>query len=117
MKKGTHVLLLTLAFGLCIVSGIFLGRTHSKNFHTLSGNHATKLEETTQKDTDVALDINTASKAQLMDLPGIGEELANRIIQYRSNNGPFDSVDELLNIEGIGEKKLLAIEARIKVGG
>lgn len=44
-----------------------------------------------------------------MELPNIGEVLAGRIIAYREENGRFYSVDEIVNVQGIGEKKLEAI--------
>lgn len=117
MKKGPVILLLTFACGICMVLGIFIGRNHRQEFQPLSQNAVLELEEAQEPITDTKLDINTASKVQLMDLPGIGEELAERIIRYRTDNGPFESTDDLLMVEGIGEKKLLDMEARIKVGG
>ena len=66
---------------------------------------------------DGILNINLANKDDLVLLPGIGEVLAQAIIDYRTNNGPFSSIDELLNISGIGNKKLDGIKEYITVGG
>ncbi len=52
------------------------------------------------------ININTADQATLQLLPGIGETYAKRIIEYREQNGGFDTVEELLNIRGIGERRL-----------
>ena len=56
------------------------------------------------------VNINSASKRELDALPGIGEVLAQRIIASRSANGPFQSVDELIKIKGIGEKTLAKLK-------
>ena len=50
-----------------------------------------------------AVDINTADKETLMTLSGIGESYAERIINYREQNGDFNSVQELTHIRGIGQ--------------
>ena len=50
-----------------------------------------------------AVDINTADKETLMGLNGIGESFAERIIEYRQENGGFKAVQELTNIRGIGQ--------------
>lgn len=52
-----------------------------------------------------SININTAPKDSLMELPGIGEELAERIILYREDHGPFVSIEDLKNVKGIGHKK------------
>jgi competence protein ComEA len=52
------------------------------------------------------VNLNTATLDQLESLPGIGPALGQRIIDYREQHGPFGSVDELLNVSGIGDKRL-----------
>ena len=58
----------------------------------------------------VPIGINSASSEDLTAIPGIGRELANRIIDYRTNVGEFKSIDEVDNVEGIGKKKLAIIK-------
>ena len=65
-----------------------------------------KSSGSTEKKATFPVNINTASKKELDALPGIGETLAQRIIDYRSANGPFSTVDELTKVKGIGEKTL-----------
>ena len=63
------------------------------------------------------VNINTAGIAELTGLPGIGATLAQRIIDYREEHGPFGSPAGLLNVPGIGEGKLEAILDLITTGG
>lgn len=63
------------------------------------------------------LDLNSATAEELAQLPGIGEELARRIVEYRAENGPFEAVEEIMEVSGIGEGKFAALEDRITVDG
>ena len=60
-------------------------------------------EEDAMLTDNVKIDINVADAAQLMELDGIGEGMARKIINYRETHGGFDSIEELKNINGIGD--------------
>ena len=62
------------------------------------------------------LNINTATTAQLENLPGIGPVIAQRIVDYRDANGPYSAPSQLLNVSGIGQKRLDAIWDYITIG-
>lgn len=61
------------------------------------------------------LNLNTADQAALEELPGIGPALAQRILQWRDDNGRFTSVDDLLAVSGIGDKVLAALRDLVTV--
>jgi competence protein ComEA len=61
------------------------------------------------------VNLNTATKADLEKLPGIGPSMAQRILDYRQKNGSFKKVEELMNIQGIGEKSFLKLKALVVV--
>lgn len=63
------------------------------------------------------LDLNTATAEELTVLPGIGAVLAERIVEYRAAHGGFGTVEELMEVSGIGETKFAALEGRVTVNG
>ena len=62
------------------------------------------------------VNLNSATALELATLPGIGEKTALRIIEYREKKGPFKKVEELMNVQGIGEKSFLKLKPQITVG-
>ena len=61
------------------------------------------------------VNLNTAALEELDTLPGIGESLAGRIIAWREANGPFESIEQIMEVSGIGEAKFAELEGRITV--
>ncbi len=76
----------------------------------VSSSETPKATKPKEPEVTFPVNINTASLRELDALPGIGEVLGQRIIDYRKAHGPFTSIDQLLNIKGIGEKTLAKLK-------
>jgi competence protein ComEA len=62
-----------------------------------------------------AVDLNSSTVEGLAAVPGIGPVLAERIVKWREQNGPFRRVEDLLKVQGIGEKSLEKLRPHVKV--
>jgi competence protein ComEA len=98
-----------------IVSALFLGflagytvfETVPSDSFVISGERETEIPAAVSDAGEAGrICINTASAVELTDLPGIGPALSQRIIEYREEHGPFASVDDLINVSGIGDRVL-----------
>ena len=144
MKKTAIAVLLciTLAFA-AFVGGFYLGKNYSGSSISIQGLTQPPLPttstpattsakpttkpptvttgpaptQTTQPTGPLMININTATLEQLDLLPGIGPVIAQAIIDYRTEYGDFETVEDLLNVNGIGKKRLEAILEFITTGG
>jgi competence protein ComEA len=99
MKKFIFILLLSSVFLTTSANFAFADTAKSK----MSQNQMT------------IINLNTASLAQLASLPGVGKKKAAAIMEYRTKNGKFKSVDDLVNVKGIGKKMLQKLKGQVKV--
>lgn len=114
-KTEKILLILTAAF-LCGLLALML-HVHSTG---AAGSYTVETEQTATA-SEIApeaspVNINTADAEELATLPGIGEKLAERIVKYRADNGDFSTVDDLANVNGIGEVKLEDLRDYATVG-
>ena len=127
-KPGISPLLVITILFTVFSAGFFLGRNQNRNTVSVSlpaefmtvPSVSTEAERTETEETRVVsfpISINDADKDSLMALPGIGEVLAQRILDYRDENGAFSAPEALLNVEGIGKKRLEEILDLITIGG
>lgn len=70
---------------------------------------AIEFDQAASREYHFELDVNSAEWNQLTLLPGIGERLAHRIVEFRNVQGSIDNVDQLIAVDGIGPKKLASI--------
>lgn len=118
MKKPHFSLLLCITF---VVSAFTLGLCFGRNVSgpeiSVSIMPTVPEEQAEPQQISYLIDINTAPASLLATLPGIGDGLAAKIIAYREENGAFTHVEQLLNVPGIGEKRLEALIDMITTGG
>lgn len=69
-----------------------------------------------QETSEKKININTASSVELQKLPRIGPKIAQRIIDFRNQNGNFKNIEEIIKVRGIGEKVFKQIKDMITVG-
>ena len=67
------------------------------------------------QDDELKVDLNRAGIEELVKLPGVGEIVAQRIVNYREENGAFQATEEIMNVRGIGEKTYLKLEPYLTV--
>lgn len=127
-KPQVSILIIFTAAFAAFTLGFFLGRNQDLHSVTVSVPQVMQTRpaeteppetatETTQAPISFPIDINQATKEEFMALPGIGDVLAQRILDYRSEHGPFATVEGLMNVEGIGEKRIEEILELITIGG
>jgi len=98
--------------------GVVTGLSPIKNIRPSTGESSGPIEQNKKRAqlSPASIDINHASAQDFAHLPGVGPELARRIVAYRDKHGPFRRVEDLLVIRGIGPKKWRVLRNYLRVG-
>jgi competence protein ComEA len=91
----------------------FVAIFFAMNFLALAQTPAPKAKAAVTEASGVKVNVNQANAEQLMTIRGIGPVLAKRIIEFRDKNGPFKKHEDLLAVQGIGEKNLVRLKEQI----
>ena len=110
-KTEIFLLVLTLLFAALSAALFFTGRPQSEGYTVT----AQRGDDSPRQPESCPLNVNTATVGQLETLDGIGQVLAQRIVDYRNANGPFASVEELTAVEGIGNALLYRLRELVTV--
>lgn len=121
--KRYKAIFFTLIVVICVGMGIYVQEREKqyKSFFVERNNANAVMAPTLQNQSDetdekvVMININTDNLYELMELDGIGEKTAKRIVEYRKENGDFEVIEDLMRVSGIGEKKFDNIKEHIYV--
>lgn len=121
-KSGLILLLAAMVLFTGLTAGLLIGRNAGYATVPLSKYDRFSADSSTgtftaQPHSNGRLNINTATADELTMLPGIGETIAQRIVDYRQQIGAFSSIEELAQVKGIGKARIDAISDYITVGG
>ena len=112
MKKERALIIVTVLFTI-LLAVILTVRYHSDSQQLLSNDQNSTKSSVVS--IDGKLNINSATQQELSMLPGIGDTLSMRIIEYREENGPFEEITELREVKGIGTELFEQISQYITV--
>lgn len=139
LKKAEIAVILVTLLCLMFTAGFFIGRSTARSpvtidrLSSVSGAEASSGAAATEDNpgadgvlpvsgtaespgNNARININTATLAELVSLPGIGEVIAQKIIDYRAEIGGFKNIEQIQGVKGIGEKKFGSIKDLITVG-
>ncbi len=114
MKKQhlSPPIIVALIFVICVAFTIAI--RYYSNYTPVMGDFTGDVQDNSIL-TDGKININTATAEMLCMLPGIGETLAKRIVDYRTQHGPFETIEDLKLIKGISNSVYIGIEAYVTV--
>lgn len=101
----------------CLEDGqkLYIPNINEKEVEYISTENGDNVIEKTPDSNNFKVNINTGGVEELKTLPGVGDSLAQKIINYRNENGKFKTVDDLKNVSGIGEKKFESMKKYVKI--
>jgi comEA protein len=121
LDKADRIIIVFLSLTLCCGSLMLYKKRHTGILDDISVAHGMVKPEYTIEELDrelsqkAMININKASKEDIMRIPGIGPVMAERILLFKKENGSFSSVMDLLKVPGIGPKKCEHLKEHIKV--
>lgn len=113
LQKRYYILIFVLAIAL----GVFLKGIEEQSFTIVHNStaYAPELDVAYAEDKDKKININEADIYELDELYGIGEGFAKRIVEYRTKNGKFEVIQDIMKVSGIGEETFSKIKDNICV--
>lgn len=117
LNKKSKIFLYTVIFVLLVCGGLAVEHFEKDAFimETVATEDSIPYKSDLKDSADGKININSASAKQLAKLKGIGEKMSERIIKYRQDNGPFMSIEEIMKVSGISEKKFEDIKDYISI--
>ena len=94
---------------------LYIPTVEEENVSVLVENGENIIQSTNSSGKVKTININKANETELEEIPGVGPSMANKIVNYRKENGEFKSIEDLKNISGIGEKKFESMREYISV--